>query len=99
MTQARVGRVLSSPQRAEVGAIGGEAGGHLGTPGDGAVAGDQDTGVPGGLSQPAQRRLVGAHLAGAAGVQERDQDVGEHVPGQQDAAAGEQDRGVADACA
>jgi len=44
----------------------GEAGSHLGTLGNGAVAGDQDPGVPGGLTQPVECRLVGAHLIGAA---------------------------------
>ena len=40
LTQPRVGRFLSSPQRVDVGMIGGEAGRHLGTPGNGPVAGD-----------------------------------------------------------
>ncbi len=39
---------------------------------------------------------MGAHLIGAARVEERDQDVGEHIAGEQDATVGEQDRGVAD---
>jgi hypothetical protein len=43
------------------------------------VAGDQDIDVPGNLTQPVECRLVGAHLIGAARVEERDQDVGEHV--------------------
>ena len=94
--QTRVDRFLSSPQRVEVGMIGGEAGSHLGTLGNGAVAGDQDPGVPGCLTQPVECRLVGAHLTGAARVQERDQDVGEHVAGEQDATVREEDRGVAD---
>ena len=59
--QTRVDRFLSSPQRVDVGAIGGEAGRHLGTLGDGAVAGDHDIDVAGGLIQPVERRLVGAH--------------------------------------
>ena len=42
--------------------ISGEAGSHLGTLGDGAVAGDQDIDVPGGLTEPVQCRLVGGHL-------------------------------------
>jgi hypothetical protein len=58
--QARVDRFLSSLQRVDVGAVGGEAGRHLGTLGDGAVGGDHDVDVPGGLVQPAERRLVGA---------------------------------------
>ena len=94
--QTRVDRFLSSPQRVDVGMIGGEAGSHLGTLGNGAVAGDQDPGVPGCLTQPVECRLVGAHLTGAARVQERDQDVGEHVAGEQDATVREEDRGVAD---
>ena len=61
--------------------IGGEAGRHLGTLGNGAVAGDHDIDVPGGLTQPVECRLVGAHLIGAARVEQRDQDVGEHVAG------------------
>jgi hypothetical protein len=47
LTQARVDRFLSSPQRVDVGMIGGQAGRHLGTLGNGAVAGDQDIDVPG----------------------------------------------------
>ena len=76
--------------------IGGEAGSHLGTLGNGAVAGDQDIDAPGGLTQPVECRLVGAHLIGAVRVEERDQDVGEHVAGEQDATVREQDRGPAD---
>ena len=76
--------------------IGGEAGRHLGTLGNGAVAGDHDIDVPGGLTQPVECRLVGAHLIGLARVEERDQDVGEHVAGEQDATVREEDRGVAD---
>jgi hypothetical protein len=129
-----VGRFLSSPQRVDVGMIGGQAGRYFGIlrarrgitrrfltrrhPRDlrrlaaiskinlrvigrrllsnGAVAGDQDIGVPGGLTQPVQCRLVGGHLIGAARVEERDQDVGEHVVGEQDATVREEDRGVAD---
>jgi hypothetical protein len=60
------------------------------------VAGDQDSDVPGGPAQPVECGLVGAHLIGAAGVEERDQDVGEHVAGEHDALVGEQDRAVAD---
>ena len=37
LTQTRVDRFLSSPQRVDVGMIGGEAGSHLGTLGDGAL--------------------------------------------------------------
>ena len=47
--QTRVDRFLSSPQRVDVGTIGGEAGRHLGTLGDRAVAGDHDIDVPGGF--------------------------------------------------
>jgi hypothetical protein len=96
LTQTRVGRFLSSPQRVNVGMISGEADRHLGTLGNGAVAGDHDIDAPGGLTQPVERRPVGAHLAEAARVQERDQDVGEHVAGEQDATVREEDRGVAD---
>ena len=60
------------------------------------MAGDQDVDVAGGLVQPVECRLVGAHLTGAARVEERDQDVGEHVAGEQDATVREEDRGVAD---
>ena len=94
--QTRVDRFLSSPQRVDVGMFGSEAGRHLGTLGNSAVAGDQDIDVPGGPTQPVERRLVGAHLIGAARVEERDQDVGEHVAGEQDATVREEDRGVAD---
>jgi hypothetical protein len=38
--QARIDRFFSSPQRLDVGAVGGEAGCHLGTFRDGAVAWD-----------------------------------------------------------
>jgi hypothetical protein len=96
LTQTRVDRFLSSPQRVDVGMIGGQAGRHLGTLGNGAVAEDQDINVPGGLTQPVECRLVGAHLIGAARVEERDQDVGEHVAGEHDATVREEDRGVAD---
>ena len=44
--------------------------------------------MPGGLTEPVKCRLIGAHLAGAARVEERDQDVGEHVAGEQDATVG-----------
>lgn len=90
------GGFLSSLRRVDVGMIGGQAGRHLGTLGNGAVAGDPDIDVPGGLSQPVACRLVGAHLIGAGRVEERDQDVGEHVADEQDATVREEDRGVAD---
>ena len=95
MTQTRVDRFLP-PQRVDVGMIGGQAGRHLGTLGNGAVAGDHDIDVPGGLIQPVECRLVGAHLIGAARVEEGDQYIGEHVAGEQDATVREDDRGVAD---
>ena len=60
------------------------------------MAGDHDVDVPDGLGEPVERCLVGAQLVGAAGVEERDQDVGEHVAGEQDASVREEDRGVAD---
>ena len=66
MTQTRVDRFLSSPQGVDVSMIGSQAGRHLGTLGNGAVAGDHDIDVPGGLTQPVKCRLVGAHLTGAA---------------------------------
>jgi hypothetical protein len=96
LTQTLVDRFLSSPQRVDVGMIGGKAGRHLGTLGNGPVAGDQDIDVPGSLTQPVECRLIGAHLIGAARVEERDQDVGEHVAGEQDATVREDDRSVAD---
>ena len=94
--QTLVDRFLASPQRVDVGMIGGEAGRDLGTLGNGAVAGDHDIDVPGGLCQPVECRLVGAQVIGAARVEERDQDIGEHVAGEQDATVREEDRGVAD---
>ena len=54
MTQTRVDRVPSSPQLIDVGMIGGQAGRHLGTLGNGAVAGDDDIDVPGSLTQPVE---------------------------------------------
>ena len=60
------------------------------------MAGDHDLHVLGGLTQPVECRLVGGHLVGAARVEQRDQDVGEHVAGEQDASVREEDRGVAD---
>ena len=60
------------------------------------MAGNQDIDVPGGLSQTVECRLVGAHLIGLARVEERDQHVGEHVAGEQDATVHEEDCGVAD---
>jgi hypothetical protein len=94
--QTRVDRFLSSPPRVDVGMIGGEAGRHFGTFGDGPVAGDQEIDASGCLSQPVECGLVGAHLIGAVSVEERDQDIGEHVAGEQDAAVRKEDRGVAD---
>ena len=96
MIKTRVDRFLSSPQSVDVGMIGGKAGRHLGTLGNGPVAGDQDIDSPGSLTQPVERRLIGAYLIGVARVKERDQDVGEHVAGEQDAKVREQDRSVAD---
>lgn len=51
--------------------------------------------LAGSLTEPVECRLVGAHLIGAARVEERDQHVGEHVAGEQDATVREEDRGVA----
>jgi hypothetical protein len=96
LTQPRVDRFLSSPQRVDVGVIGGETSRYLGALGDGAVAGDHDIDLVGGLVQPVERALVGAYLIGAARVEQRDQDVGEHVAGEQDAAICKEDCGVAD---
>ena len=45
LLQPGVDRFRSSPQRVEVGTVGGQAGRHLGTLGDGAVAGDHDIDV------------------------------------------------------
>lgn len=56
-SQTRVDRFLASPERVDVGMIGGEAGRHLGTFGNGAVAGDHDIDVSGGLAQPVERGL------------------------------------------
>ncbi|MEU9313212.1 hypothetical protein [Streptomyces sp. NPDC048256] len=70
--QTRVDRFLSSPERVDVGMIGGEAGGHLGTFGNGAMAGDHDIDVTDGLTQPVERCLVGSHLIGLVKVEERD---------------------------
>jgi len=99
LTQTRVGRFLSSPERVDVGTIGGEAGRDLGTLGNGAVAGNQDVDVSGGVTEPVECRLVRGQLVGAARIEEWDQYVGEHVAGEQDATVGEEDRGVADGCA
>lgn len=44
----------------------------------------------------ATRPLVRLLVSRVAGVEERDQDVGEHVTGEQDAAVREEDCGVAD---
>ena len=71
MIKTRVDRFLSSPQRVDVGMIGGQAGRHLGTLGNGPVAGDQDIDVPGSLTQPVECRLIGAHLIGRASCRER----------------------------
>ncbi len=51
--------------------------------------------MPGGLTQPVECPLVGAHPIGAARVEQRDQDVGEHVAGEQDATVREENRGGA----
>jgi len=82
-----------------VSTVGGEASRDLRTLGDGAVSGDHDIDVPGGLIQPLECLSVGVQLTGAATVEHRDQDVGGHVAGEQVAPVGEQDRGVATACA
>jgi hypothetical protein len=76
--------------------IGGKTGRHLGILGNGPVAGDQDIDVPGSLIQPVECCLIGTYLIGAARVEERDQDVGGQVAGEQDATVREEDRGVAD---
>ncbi len=60
------------------------------------MAGDHDVDLPDRLTQPVGRRLVGTQLIVLARVEERDQDVGEHVAGEQNATVGEEDRGVAD---
>ena len=52
LIKTRVDRFLSSPQRIDVGMIGGEAGRDLGTLGNGPVAGDQDIDVLGSVTQP-----------------------------------------------
>ena len=95
-SQTHVDRFLVSSQRVDVGAIGGEAGRYLVTFRDRPVAGDQDIDVPGGLFQAVECPLLGAYLIWAASVEERDQDIGEHVAGEQDATVREEDRGVAD---
>ena len=59
LTQTRVDRFLSSPQRVDVGMIGGEAGLDLGTLGNGPVAGDQDINVAG--SSPSRSSAVSYH--------------------------------------
>ena len=96
MIKTRVDRFHSSPQRVDVSMIGGKAGRHFGTLSNGPVAGNQDIDVPGSLTQPVECHLIGGHLIGAAMVEERDQDVGEHVPREQDAAVREVDRRLAD---
>ena len=73
MIETRVDRFLSSPQRVDVGMIGGKAGRYFGTLGNGPVAGDQDIDVPGSLTQPVQCRLIGGQLTGAARVEQRNQ--------------------------
>ena len=94
--KTRVDRFLSSPQRVDVRMIGGKPGRHFGTLGNGPVPGDHDIDAPGSLPQPVECRLIGTDLIGAVRVEERDQDVGEHVAGEQDATVREEDRGVAD---
>ncbi len=67
--QTRVDRLGSSPQRIDVGAIGGEPGRQLATFANGAMAGDQDIDVRGGVSQPVERLLIGSHLIVLARVE------------------------------
>ena len=93
--QTCVDRVLSPPQGVDIATIGGEAVRYLGALGNGAVAGDHDLNLRGGLVQSVECRLVRADLTRTACVEERDQDVGEHVAGEQDATVREEDRGVA----
>ena len=50
----------------------------------------------GGLAQSVECRFVGGNLIGATRVEHRDQDVGEHVAGEQDATVGEKDCGMPD---
>lgn len=76
--------------------IGGQAGRHLRTLGNSAMAGDHNIHFPGGLVELVERRVISAHLIGLLTVEERDQDVGEHVAGKQDAAVCEQNCRVAD---
>ena len=57
--QTRVDRFLSSPQRVDVGMIGGETGSYLGTLGNGTVAGDADVDLPDGLSTPTACTISG----------------------------------------
>ena len=59
------------------------------------MAGDQDIDLVDGFIQPVERRLVGAQLIVLTRVEDREQDVGEHVAGEQDAPVREVDRGVA----
>jgi hypothetical protein len=60
LTQTRVDRLPSSPQRVDVGMIGGTTGRHHGAHGNSPMAGDQDIDVPGTLTQPVECRLIGA---------------------------------------
>jgi hypothetical protein len=94
--QTPVGRSLFSPQRVDVGTVGGEARRHLRSLANGAVARDHDLDAAGGDTQSVKRGLVSAHLVVLARIQARDQDVGEHVAGEQDASVRQQEGGVAD---
>jgi hypothetical protein len=62
-SQTHVDRFLSVSQRVDVGVLGGEAGRHLGTLGDGAVAGAHDVGS---ARDPADRgRLLSEPVTGS----------------------------------
>ena len=98
MIKARVDRFLSSPQRVDVGMIGGQPGRHFGTLGNGAVAGTR-TSTCRAASPSRSSAIIGTDLIGAARVEERDQDVGEHVAGEQDATVRERTAAWPMACA
>ena len=94
---AHVGRFLSTAQRVDVAAVGGQPA----RPPRGRARRRRDRAPPTSTCSAASASrsravFVGANLTGVARVEQRDQHVGEHVAGEQHASVGEQPGEVAD---
>ena len=94
-TDARVVRLDTSCDRCDVPPVGSNTRSDLFAAGDGAMSGNDDLHkVFGEVLQQVQRRQIGGALIDGFGVQQRNFDVGQHVPGQQHAGVGQQHRQV-----